>query len=829
MKKHFSPAKYLSKITLGVVGLLLVLAPTIANAAMQPTKANLAKVGNAAAARDFFFGDPKSSAKALANYCPNNTDTSRPDCRDASENGPYLRVFVQRPGNPKIAAAIFPLVALASSASLDDNERYNLWIFRSEDNPNVAVGYIAVGGTSAPSTFAYLPADPATDKASAKALKSPTPEQWINEIKIEGGIDLPNDLQSGASGIVSKYNLKSFDTGDNSSPLSGAGNSILNKSMQSVQDIINSLLTSIANQYSKLVDSLLTNDYLQFTSPNDQDPVTNVNAAAVDNHSSSPTTPVVGLWTFTRDLANIFFLALLLIIAFSNVLHLESYAIRALLPRFVLAVVTVNLSLMIAQIVLDAVSVLTVGFLGDMHFGPIVQTLIGSGGIVAGASGGALFFSTFLLITVAMAVLTVVAMLIARIVVIWFLVAVAPIAFLLGVLPATRGLYSQWWKTLYRFALIAPIMALVLRLASELSNATLSASASEGAGLLRATLIVALIFLSGVIPVMVGGKIMGTVQSWVKKRGEGLRKGALERSPGKQMMNQVSSQFANRAELKGAELSDALGALTAGRVGTHGAHGSILMGQAKKKEGEMDSLLKDEKSALARNRNVDEAVRYAAAESLAKAELLDADDILDLHSYLSRRNWGKLNQAMSEKNLDYLADHRVQRLLNENRDFVMPKFITDESGTAQMKHVIRLNEEGLLKLGATQLRQLPAHLKRELHLSETAFQTMNQRQMDNFITATAAHEVSVLTQDSAWNDNIRSTLETALGRVANSQELRDAFEDAAVKEAAKRDTVNFANLDASTQHNLIRNLRDPGVPSEERDRGAESARINRTR
>jgi len=73
------------------------------------------------------------------------------------------------------------------------------------------------------------------------------------------------------------------------------------------------------------------------------------------NNFSFINAPIVKIgWTLTRDLANMLFILILLIIAFATVLRMESYGMKRLLPKLIMVAILINFSLVFAGFVIVA-------------------------------------------------------------------------------------------------------------------------------------------------------------------------------------------------------------------------------------------------------------------------------------------------------------------------------------------------------------------------------------------------------------------------------------------------------------------------------------------
>lgn len=206
--------------------------------------------------------------------------------------------------------------------------------------------------------------------------------------------------------------------------------------------------------------------------------------------------PIVTLgWGITRDLANMFFILILLIIAFATVLRIKSYAIQQLWWKVVVAALLINFSLVIAGFVIDFTQVLTQFFLkqiagggiGTMttklaasmqilnFYNPATPTSVLEGVAQLGASSIAAFVG-FLLTLIGLVITTFVfgaamIFLIVRILHLWLLLILAPIVWMLWILPATSGYFSQWWNAFIKWAFFAPIFVFMIYLSLSIFDA----------------------------------------------------------------------------------------------------------------------------------------------------------------------------------------------------------------------------------------------------------------------------------------------------------------------------------------------------------------------
>lgn len=206
------------------------------------------------------------------------------------------------------------------------------------------------------------------------------------------------------------------------------------------------------------------------------------------------TAPIVTIgWGITRDLANMFFILILLIIAFATVLRIKSWAISQLWWKVVVAALLINFSLVIAGFVIDFTQVLTQFFLKQItgvggfttittrlaasmqitnFYNPASPTSIFGGAAQFGVSGIAATLG--IILTLVGLVITVfvfgaaMIFLIVRILHIWLLLIFAPIVWMLWILPATSQYFLQWWHKFLQWTFFAPIFVFMIYLSLQI-------------------------------------------------------------------------------------------------------------------------------------------------------------------------------------------------------------------------------------------------------------------------------------------------------------------------------------------------------------------------
>ncbi|MCF6276254.1 MAG: hypothetical protein L3J07_00200 [Candidatus Magasanikbacteria bacterium] len=205
-----------------------------------------------------------------------------------------------------------------------------------------------------------------------------------------------------------------------------------------------------------------------------------VEIAAYNNHTLADT--VVLGWTMVRDVSNMFFVVILLAIAFGTILGLDQYEWKKLTVKLILAAIFINFSKLIAGIIIDAAHVFTITFLnaivataggniinmfklGDMMtFAGSAMDNPSEGDLllkVLGGSVAAFLFSFVALLTIgAYAVV-----MLSRMLVLWVLIILSPLAYLMSVLPATKKYADEYWKEFIKYVIAGPVMVFFLWLA----------------------------------------------------------------------------------------------------------------------------------------------------------------------------------------------------------------------------------------------------------------------------------------------------------------------------------------------------------------------------
>ncbi len=181
-------------------------------------------------------------------------------------------------------------------------------------------------------------------------------------------------------------------------------------------------------------------------------------------------------WVIIRDVVNMFFILILLVIAFATIFNVKEYKYQAMLPRLLIMAVVINFSRTICGIFIDLGQVVMLTFVNGF------QAAAGGNFVKALKIEELLKFDTtqappnllnvvgsFILAAIMVTVTAVVLgafaiMLVMRVVTLWFLVVLSPLAFMSSVWPSGRlkANYGKWWDMFLDNIMVGPIMAFFL-------------------------------------------------------------------------------------------------------------------------------------------------------------------------------------------------------------------------------------------------------------------------------------------------------------------------------------------------------------------------------
>lgn len=190
-------------------------------------------------------------------------------------------------------------------------------------------------------------------------------------------------------------------------------------------------------------------------------------------------------WKVVRDVSNMFFIFVMLIIAFGTLFQVQKYRYNALLKNVVLMAVLINFSNTITFFFIDLMQVIALTFVNA-----IAGTLVGNITSMVGVRAILIFdmgnrptgasdlqvFATALLAAIMLGITCLVVLLYAllfliRIIALWLLTTLSPLAYLLSTFPGTAQYAHRWWSEFWKYATIGPVMAFMLWLALSVGAA----------------------------------------------------------------------------------------------------------------------------------------------------------------------------------------------------------------------------------------------------------------------------------------------------------------------------------------------------------------------
>lgn len=193
-------------------------------------------------------------------------------------------------------------------------------------------------------------------------------------------------------------------------------------------------------------------------------------------------------WALARDVANMFFIIFLLVIAFATIFRIEAYQYKALLPKLIWGILLVNFSRTIATIFIEFSNLLTAAFLNFDSPGKIssaaLLALMGVDKVwdipeqmginiwithdfaMVVSLAGIVFIVAILVVAIA----GFAGMLVIRTISLLVLTVFSPVAFVLGILPATKKFFDEWWENFLKYIFYAPLAAFALYLAMKVGS-----------------------------------------------------------------------------------------------------------------------------------------------------------------------------------------------------------------------------------------------------------------------------------------------------------------------------------------------------------------------
>ena len=305
---------------------------------------------------------------------------------------------------------------------------------------------------------------------------------------------------------------------------------------------------------------------------------------------SDSNTNTAGAWGIFRNIANVIFVILMLLVIFSQLtgVGIDNYGIKKILPKLIVVAVLTNLSYVLCVLAIDVSNILGNSFQGlfegmrggldltlDFKDGTVIGnqikntagSMVGVGvlGALVGMSGGiweAPMVALSLLlgaIGVVVSIFFLFVLLAAREAAIVVLVVLAPVAMVLYALPNTKKVFDKWLKAFEGLLLVYPIAGLLVGGGNYVSALLIhSGMGSDFFGALTA-------MIAGVLPIffiptMLKGSFsaLGTIGARISGFGAGASRGvtrALGNSGAYKNMQESARMWADKSQAGTGDIS----------------------------------------------------------------------------------------------------------------------------------------------------------------------------------------------------------------------------------------------------------------------------------
>lgn len=269
-------------------------------------------------------------------------------------------------------------------------------------------------------------------------------------------------------------------------------------------------------------------------------------------------------WSGFRDLANVFFIGIFLVIIFAQALNIkmDSYSIKMMLPRLIVAAIAIQFSYFIMQIGFDIANVLGSGIADifntvvrvgpqggadtDVAYAFTALTLVGVGGALAAGAAlvtGLVVPALLLILAGALALLGVLVTVWLRVLILQFLVLLAPLAMVAWVMPNTQKWFATWRDNTIKLLLMYPIIVFIISAGALATHVTAITAETGAFAKILAACIPILVFFMIPAAIKASGSLMAFTSGLVMSRMSGYAKGVR----GSQLMKDSRQDLKERA------------------------------------------------------------------------------------------------------------------------------------------------------------------------------------------------------------------------------------------------------------------------------------------
>lgn len=201
-------------------------------------------------------------------------------------------------------------------------------------------------------------------------------------------------------------------------------------------------------------------------------------------------------WVIVRDICNMFFILILLVISFATLLKLENYNAKKLLPKLLIMAVLINFSKTICGVLIDVSQVVMLTFVNafkGIGGGNLTELLgikyllsintgdnVSTGTTMLNIVGAYILALLYVVISVVV-VFVILSALIIRMVMLWIYIVLSPIAYLGSAFPSGQRYASQWWDEFTKQLIIGPVLAFFIWLSFSIASTPIKELVPNGA------------------------------------------------------------------------------------------------------------------------------------------------------------------------------------------------------------------------------------------------------------------------------------------------------------------------------------------------------------
>jgi hypothetical protein len=196
-----------------------------------------------------------------------------------------------------------------------------------------------------------------------------------------------------------------------------------------------------------------------------------IKVVSYTNFMSSPAVDTG--WIVVRDIANMFFVAMFLVIAIGTIVNPGRFQGMRAIVRLLLYAIFVNFSKTIAGLCIDASNIVMLTFVNGfkaaaggnfvdaLGMRALVQ-LNPTGSVSLTSVIGAQILSLIMMVIIVILIGIILIAMVMRMVTLWFLIILSPLAFAMGGSEMTKSRYAEWWKHFEAQLTTGPIVAFFL-------------------------------------------------------------------------------------------------------------------------------------------------------------------------------------------------------------------------------------------------------------------------------------------------------------------------------------------------------------------------------